>query len=162
MLPQISIIVAHSKNMAIGKANALVWRLPDDLKRFKKLTTGHPIIMGRKTYQSISRPLPNRTNIVVTRDKNLEIPGCIVVNSVTDAIKKASEFDQKEIFIIGGAEIYRETLPLADRLYVTKVNMNVDGDAFFPQYLNTFRKKVSEEPGEFEGLKYSYLVLERG
>ena len=162
MLPQISIIVAHSNNLAIGKANALVWRLPEDLKRFKKLTTGHPIIMGRKTYQSIGRPLPDRTNIVVTRDTNLEIPGCVVVHSAIEAIKKASEFDQKEIFIIGGAEIYKETLPLTDRLYVTKVNVNVDGDAFFPQYSSTFTKKISEEPGEFEGLKYSYLVLERG
>ena len=94
MLPHINIIVAHSKNMAIGKANSLPWRLPDDLKRFKKLTTGHPIIMGRKTYQSINRPLPDRTNIVVTRDMGLEIPGCVVVHSAAEAIKKAQEFDQ--------------------------------------------------------------------
>ena len=161
MLPHINIIVAHSKNMAIGKANSLPWRLPDDLKRFKKLTTGHPIIMGRKTYQSINRPLPDRTNIVVTRDMNLEIPGCVVVHSAVEAIKKAQEFDQEEIFIIGGAEIYKETLPLADRLYVTAVDMYVDGDAFFPEYSNKFSKKISEESGEFEGLKYSYLILER-
>jgi len=147
--------------MAIGKANSLVWRLPDDLKRFKKLTTGHPIIMGRKTYQSINRPLPDRTNVVVTRDANLEIPGCIVVHSAIEAIKRAKEFDQEEIFIIGGAEIYKETLPLADRLYVTIVDMYVDGDAFFPEYSNIFTKKISEESGEFEGLKYSYLILEK-
>ena len=161
MLPQISIIVAHSRNMAIGKANALLWRLPEDLKRFKKLTTGHPIIMGRKTYQSINRPLPDRTNIIVTRDENLEIPGCIIVHSVTEAIEKAKEFDQKEIFIIGGAEIYKETLPLVDRLYVTKVDLDVEGDAFFPEYSNIFTKKISEESGEFEGLKYSYLIFEK-
>ena len=161
MLPQISIIVAHSRNMAIGKANALVWRLPEDLKRFKKLTTGHPIIMGRKTHQSIGKPLPDRTNIVVTRDMDLEIPGCIVTHSAVEAIEKAKEFDQEEIFIIGGAEIYKETLPLADRLYVTKVDMHVDGDAFFPQYSDIFTKKISEESGEFEGLKYSYLILEK-
>ena len=159
--PRISIIVAHSTNMVIGKAKALVWRLPEDLKRFKKLTTGHPIIMGRKTYQSIGRPLPDRINIVVTRDINLEITGCIVVHSVVEAIDKAKEFDQEEIFIIGGAEIYKETLPLADRLYVTKVDMEVDGDAFFPEYSKVFTKKISEEPGEFEGLRYSYLILER-
>ena len=147
--------------MAIGKANSLVWRLPDDLKRFKKLTTGHPIIMGRKTYQSINRPLPDRTNVVVTRDANLEIPGCIVVHSAIEAIKRAKEFDQEEIFIIGGAEIYKETLSLADRLYVTIVDMYVDGDAFFPEYSNIFTKKISEESGEFEGLKYSYLILEK-
>ena len=161
MLPQISIIVAHSRNMAIGKANALLWRLPEDLKRFKKLTTGHPIIMGRKTYQSINRPLPDRTNIIVTRDENLEIPGCIIVHSVTGAIEKAKEFDREEIFIIGGAEIYKEILSLVDRLYVTKVDLDVEGDAFFPEYSNIFTKKILEESGEFEGLKYSYLILEK-
>jgi dihydrofolate reductase len=160
--PRISIIVAHSINMAIGKANALFWHLPEDLKRFKKLTTGHPIIMGRKTYQSIARPLPGRTNIVVTRDINLEIPGCIVVHSAIEAIEKAKEFEREEIFIIGGAEIYKETLPLTNRLYVTKVDTHIDGDAFFPEYSNIFIKKISEESGEFEGLKYSYLVLEKG
>lgn len=159
--PRISIIVAHARNMAIGKANALLWRLPDDLKRFKKLTTGHPIIMGRKTYQSINRPLSGRTNIVVTRDVNLEIPGCIVVHSAIKAIEKAKEFDREEIFIIGGAEIYRETLSLADRLYVTTVDMEAGGDAFFPEYADIFTKKISEEPGEYEGLKYSYLILEK-
>ena len=159
--PRISIIVAHSRNMVIGKANALLWRLPEDLKRFKKLTTSHPIIMGRKTYQSINRPLPDRTNIIVTRDKNLEIPRCIIVHSVIEAIEKAKEFDREEIFIIGGAEIYKETLPLVDRLYVTKVDLDVEGDAFFPEYSNIFTKKISEESGEFEGLKYSYLILEK-
>ena len=159
--PRISIIVAHSRNMAIGKANALLWRLPEDLKRFKKLTTGHPIIMGRKTYQSINRSLPDRTNIIVTRDENLEIPGCIIVHSVIEAIEKAKEFDREEIFIIGGAEIYKETLPLVDRLYVTKVDLDVEGDAFFPEYSNIFTKKILEESGEFEGLKYSYLILEK-
>src|SRR3989344_1113617 len=133
MLPHISIIVAHSRNMAIGKAGTLVWRLPNDLKRFKKLTTGHPIIMGRRTYQSINRPLPDRTNLVVTRDTNLRIPGCIVVYSVVEAIRKARELDREEVFIIGGAEIYKETLSLADRLYVTVVDMYIDGDAFFPE-----------------------------
>jgi len=147
--------------MAIGKANALLWRLPEDLKRFKKLTTGHPIIMGRKTYQSINRPLPDRTNIIVTRDENLEIPGCIIVHSVTGAIEKAKEFDREEIFIIGGAEIYKEILSLVDRLYVTKVDLDVEGDAFFPEYSNIFTKKISEESGEFKGLKYSYLILEK-
>lgn len=118
--------------------------------------------MGRKTYQSINRPLTDRTNIVITRDANLNIPGCIVAHSAVEAIEKAKKFDQKEIFIIGGAEIYKETLSLADRLYVTIVDIDVDGDAFFPEYSKIFTKKISEESGEFEGLKYSYLVLEKG
>ena len=147
--------------MAIGKANTLIWRLPDDLKRFKKLTTGHPIIMGRKTYESIGRPLPERTNIVTTRDATLEIPGCIVTRSAIEAIEKAKEVEREEIFIIGGAQIYKESLFLADRLYVTKVDMDVDGDTFFPEYSKVFTKKISEESGEFEGLKYSYLILEK-
>ena len=159
--PRISIIVAHSRNMAIGKANTLIWRLPDDLKRFKKLTTGHPIIMGRKTYESIGRPLPERTNIVTTRDATLEIPGCIGTRSAIEATEKAKEVEREEIFIIGGAQIYKESLFLADRLYVTKVDMDVDGDTFFPEYSKVFTKKISEESGEFEGLKYSYLILEK-
>lgn len=159
--PRISIIVAHSRNMAIGKANALVWRLPNDLARFKKLTIGHPIIMGRKTHQSIARPLPKRTNIVITRNTNLEIPGCILVHSVLEAIGKAKEFDQEEIFIIGGAEIYKETLSLANRLYVTMVDIEVEGDAFFPTYAHTFTKKISVETGESGGLKYVFSILEK-
>ncbi len=147
--------------MAIGKANTLLWHLPDDQKMFKRVTMGHPIIMGRKTFESIKKPLPGRTNIVITRDTNLEIPGCVVVHSIDEAIKKGKETDQKEIFIVGGAEIYKETLALADRLYATVVDLVVDGDAYFPKYSNIFTKKISEESGEFEGLKYSYLVLEK-
>jgi len=162
MLPHISIIVAHSRNMAIGKANTIVWRLPDDLRRFKELTTSHPIIMGRKTCQSIGRALPDRTNIVITRDVSLNIPGCVIVHSLAEAIRRAEKLDQAEIFIIGGAEIYKQALPLADRLYVTAVDIDVDGDAFFPEYQKTFTKKISEESGEFEGLKYSFKILERG
>lgn len=163
MLPQISIIVAHSRNMAIGKANTLLWHLPDDLKRFKKLTTGHPIIMGRKTYQSIGRPLPERTNIVITRDKNLEIPGCIIAHSAVEAIEKAKEQDPEEIFIIGGGEVYKETLSLADRLYVTLVDMDTDGDAFFPEYSNVFTKETSREERSDEkmNIKYTWIDLER-
>src|SRR3989344_3197581 len=162
--PRISIIVAHSRNMAIGKANALLWRLPEDLKRFKKLTTGHPIIMGRKTYQSIGKPLPDRTSIVVTRDTDLEIPGCIVAHSLVEAIEKAREIDHEEVFIIGGAEIYKQALSLADRLYVTQVDMDVDGDAFFPEYIKDFTKEVFREErfDEKTGLKYTWVDLDRG
>ena len=159
--PLISIIVAHSRNMAIGKSNTLPWRLPDDLKRFRQLTTSHPIIMGRRTYQSIGKPLPDRTNIVITRNPDLKLPGCIIAHSITEALKKAKEIDQEEIFIIGGAQIYKESLLLADRLYVTLVDREVDGDAFFPEYSNIFTKKLSEESGEFNNLKYSFVVLEK-
>lgn len=160
----ISIIVAHSNNMAIGKANSLLWRLPDDLKRFKELTSGHPVIMGRKTWESIPekfRPLQNRTNIVITRDLNYSANGAVVASSIKKALEEASEsVGFEEIFVIGGAEIYKETLPLANRLYITKVDTDVEGDAFFPEY-SEFKKVISEESGEHEGLKYSYVILEK-
>ena len=149
------------ENRVIGYKNKLPWNLPSELRYFRETTKGKPVIMGRKTYQSIGMPLPNRTNIVVTRATNLEIPGCVVVHSVAEAIQEARGLDQEEIFIIGGAEVYKETLPLADRLYVTKVGLEVDGDTFFPEYSNVFTKKISEKPGEHEGLRYSYLILER-
>lgn len=161
----ISIIVAHSKNMAIGKDNSLIWHMPDDLKRFKKLTTGHPCIMGRKTWESIPekfRPLSERTNIIVTRNQLYSVQGAIVAKNMEEAIEKArGAGGGEEIFIIGGAKIYKEALPLADRLYITKVDVDTEGDVFFPEYSNVFTKKISEEFGESEGLKYSFAVLEK-
>ncbi|RZL54772.1 MAG: dihydrofolate reductase, partial [Pedobacter sp.] len=114
---QVSIVVAVSENNAIGKDNQLLWHLPADLKHFKEITTGHPIIMGRKTYDSIGRPLPNRRNIVITRTTNLSIENVEVVNTLEEAISLCK--DEKEIFIIGGAEIYKHALPLTNRIYLT-------------------------------------------
>lgn len=165
MLPQISIIVAHSQNMVIGKGNDLIWEIPDDHIRFKKITMGHPVIMGRKTWESIPlkfRPLPGRTNFVITRDDSYSAPGAIVATSISDAVVQAqSAPGNEEIFIVGGGEIYKQALPLTNRLYVTLVDKEADGDVFFPEYSNLFTKKISEEHKEFEGLKYSYLILEK-
>jgi dihydrofolate reductase len=151
--------------MAIGKANSLLWHLPDDLKRFKQLTTGHPVVMGRRTWESIPekfRPLSNRTSIIVTRDTAYSAPGATVVTSIDDAIDSAKASPgAEEIFIIGGAEIYKATLLIADRLYVTEVETEVEADAFFPEYKSIFTKKISTEHGEHEGLKYTYLILEK-
>ncbi len=128
----ISIIVAVAENSVIGKDNQLLWRLSEDLKLFKKRTTGHAIIMGRKTFDSIGKPLPNRINIVISRSKDLEIDGCIVVNSLEKAIEVAShQKDKNEIFIIGGEKIYTLAEKIATKLYLTKVNATLDGDAFF-------------------------------
>lgn len=157
--PRISIIVALAKNMVIGGQNQLLWRIPEDLKRFRKLTTGHPIIIGRKTHQSIGRVLPDRPNIVITRE-NIEIPDCIVCHSIEEALEKAKALDSKEIFIIGGAQIYKETISLADRLYLTLVDKEFAGDAYFPNY-SMFTKKIFEEKGAYEELKYSFLILEK-
>ena len=163
--PIISIIVACDKNRAIGKAGTLPWDIPSDLKRFKNLTTGHPVIMGRKTWESIPRkfrPLPERTNIIVTRDKSYATSGAIITDSIEKAVDTANASEgREEIFIIGGGEIFKEVLPLVDRLYVTEVDTESGGDIFFPEYKSIFTKKISEESGEYEGLKYTYLVLER-
>ena len=127
----ISIIVAVAENGAIGKDNQLLWRLPDDLKRFKALTLGHPIIMGRKTFDSIGKPLPGRTSIVITRNTDFQHEGVIVVHNVADAVEEARKLNSEEAFIIGGGELYKLTQPIADKLYITEVETSIDGDTFF-------------------------------
>ena len=174
MNPKISLIVAISKNRAIGKDNKLLWYIPEDLKRFRAITNGHPIIMGRKTFESIGKPLPNRTNIVITRDENYKPEGCIVTHSLNEAIEKAKHLPfaklaavnlanqfTDEIFIIGGGQIYEQAMPLADKLYVTVIDTNVtDADTFFPEY-NNFTKIIHQEQKEHNGLKYTWYELEK-
>jgi len=122
---------------------------------------GHPIIMGRKTHKSIGRPLPGRTNIVITRDSGYKAEECIVVHSLQEAIEKAQEVEKEEVFIFGGAQIYEQALPLADRLYLTLIDDEKPGDAYFPPYEHLFTKKLAEESGEHNGLKYKWVNLER-
>ena len=158
----ISIIVAASTNDAIGVQGDLPWRLPDDLKRFKAVTMGKPIVMGRKTWDSIGRPLPGRQNIVITRQPGFLAEGCDVVASVEEAIAVAGDVD--EVMVIGGSEIYALALPLAERLYLTRVHADVDGDAFFPQVDETQWRLVSDEPhaaDERHEYSFSFCVLER-
>ena len=125
----ISLIVAAANNDVIGSADDLPWHLPDDLRNFKRLTTGKPIVMGRKTHESIGRPLPDRRNIVLTRDAAYEAPGCEVVASVEEALERVA--DEDEVMIIGGGEIYAAFLPMADRVYLTHVYADVEGDTLF-------------------------------
>lgn len=164
MTPRISLIAALSQNRMIGKDQKLLWHIPEDLKRFKKITKNHPIIMGRKTYESIGRPLPDRTNIIVTRYTNYVVPGCQVYHSLDEAIKAAKEIEEErivpEVFIIGGADIFEQTLKIADRLYLTVVEGNYEGDAFFPDY-SQFKKIISEEKGESGKYKLTFLTLEK-
>jgi dihydrofolate reductase len=144
----ISMIAAVSKNRVIGKDNDLPWKLPDDMKFFMETTKGHHAIMGRKNYESIPhkfKPLPNRTNIVVTRQKNFNAPGCIVVDSVEKGLTIARQSQETEAFIIGGAEIYKVGLPLADRLYLTEINAEIQGDTFFPEYDKTQWREASRK-----------------
>jgi dihydrofolate reductase len=125
------LIAATSQNNALGKDNKIIWHLPDDFKRFKELTSGHYIIMGRKTFESFPKPLPNRTHVVITRQKNYHPEGCIVVNSIEDAFEICPE--NEDIFIIGGAEIYELGLPYLDKIELTFINENFDADAFLPK-----------------------------
>ena len=130
----ISIIVAVSDNGVIGKDNQLIWHLPADLKYFKETTKGHPVVMGRKNYESIPekyRPLPGRTNIIISRNKNYKAPGCILVNSIDAAICEAKKLNDDELFIIRGGEIYKQSNGLADKIYLTRVHGNFNGDTFF-------------------------------
>lgn len=129
--PLISLIAAISRNGVIGKNNTLPWRLPADLQHFRKITSGHCIISGRKNYEDIGRPLPNRTNIVITRQSGYSAPGCIVVNSLEDALTQCHQ--EQEVFIIGGAILYAHALPLADKLYITHVDVEIEGDTHFPE-----------------------------
>lgn len=155
-----SIIAAVAENLAIGKNNALLWNIPEDMKHFRELTSGHAIVMGQRTYESIGRPLPNRTNIVVTDNPDFEAPGCEVFFSLEDALAFAREQEPEEVFIIGGGTVYRQTLPLADRLYLTVVKVSPEADTFFPNY-EEFARIIHQEDKQSGGYAYSFLVLER-
>lgn len=139
---RISLIVAMSQNRVIGRDNQLPWKLSADLKRFKALTMGHALIMGRKTYDSIGRPLPGRTNIVVTRNPSLAIPGVTVVHGLREAMAQASG---DEVFVIGGEQIFKETLPRADSIYLTVIEADYEGDTFFPPLADNVWKVVESE-----------------
>lgn len=155
----ISLIAAMGKNRTIGKDNSLPWKLPADMKRFKELTSGKPVIMGRKTFESIGRPLPNRKNIIITRDKNYKADNCIIVHSADEAIKAAK--GNEEVMIMGGAEIYKQFLPRADRLYLTLIDEEFEGDAYFPEFDKNEWEEVSREEHESDNLRYSFIVQER-
>ena len=163
---KVALIVAVSQNNVIGRDNELPWHLPEDLQYFKSVTMGKPILMGRKTYDSIGRPLPGRTNIVITRDPGWAAEGVVVVNSLEDAISAGAEAckaaDSDEVMVIGGAQIYRDCLPIAEKLYLTKVEAEVDGDAFFPKIDMDQWHKISEKaPKAVDKHPYRFLILER-
>lgn len=128
----ISLIVAAAANQAIGKAGQLLWHLPKDLKFFKNTTWGMPVIMGRKTFESVNKPLPGRINIVITSNADWKAEGTQTASSLSDALEQAKATNCKEIFVIGGGEIYRQALPLADTVYLTRVHAELEGDTFFP------------------------------
>ena len=160
----LSIIVAVAENNVIGKDNRLIWRMPADMQYFKEKTTGHCVITGRKNYESIPekfRPLPGRTNIVVTHQQNYSAPGAMVVNTIEGGIALAKSKGETECFIIGGADVYRQTLKSSDKIYLTIIHQNFEGDAFFPALDKTKWKEISRQdhPAD-EKHKYAYSFIE--
>lgn len=161
---RITIVVAAAENGAIGKGGRLPWDLPNDLQQFRALTKGKPIIMGRKTYDSIGRPLPGRENIVITRDRALMLNGCTVVNGLDEAIEHCRKNGEKEACVIGGADIYRQALPLADRVYLTRVHAAIDAaDAFFHLPLEEWEEVSREEhlSDDRHRHDFTFLMFER-
>ncbi len=153
--PTVSIIVAMAKDRVIGKDNDMPWHLPADLQYFRKVTTGKPIIMGRKTYESIGRPLPKRHNIIISRNSDYKVKGCDVVNSLDAALEVAG--GAEEIFIIGGGFLYDQSIDAAERLYLTFIDLEVEGDTFFPEYQHLKLDKVfSESHQKDEKNPYDY------
>ncbi|HUW75658.1 MAG TPA: dihydrofolate reductase [Gallionella sp.] len=160
--PRVSLIVAMAKNRVIGHNNTLPWRLPADLKHFKTLTMGHHIVMGRKTFESIGKPLPGRTSVVVTRNAAYSAPGVIAVNSLEAAISAC--VDDNEIFVIGGAELYLQAIALADRIYLTEIDADIHGDAYFPEFKRSEWLELSRETHsqlEPQPLQYQFVVYHR-
>ena len=158
----ISLIAAMDENRAIGYKNKLPWNLPSELKYFRETTRGKPVVMGRKTHESIGRPMPERLNIIITRDKHYKADNCTVVHTREDAIYAAK--GSSEIMVIGGAEIYRMFLPVANRLYVTKVHGKFEGDTYFPEFNENEWIKIKEkfvEKDSENGYSYTIMVLER-
>lgn len=159
----ISIIAAIGKNRELGKDNKLIWHIPEDLKRFHDITLGHPIIMGRKTFESIGRPLPNRTNIVVTRNTKYKIhdtKDIMIVQSLEEAIVIGKKIEQRELFIIGGGQIFEQAIKIADKIYLTIIDKEFKADTFFPDY-SEFKKVVFKKHGQSNAYQYTFLELEK-
>jgi len=164
--PVVAAIAAVGRNRALGLQNKLLWHIPDDLKHFRELTAGHPLIMGWKTFQSIlgytgGKALPNRTNIVISIDPSWRHEGAVTAASLEDALQKAEDLDKEIVFIGGGALTYAEALPFVEKLFLTIIDDEKAADTFFPPYESEFKKEIAREDRELNGLKYSWVELER-
>jgi len=159
--PKVVLIVAMARNRVIGKDGALPWRLPEDLKRFRSLTMGHPIVMGRKTYDSIGRALPGRRNVVISRQPDLAIEGVETATSLAAALEMTAGADK--VFVIGGQQIYQAALPIADRIELTQIDKDFDGDVLFPQIDPAQWRESAQQPGEASGngFEYRFVTLDR-
>lgn len=161
---EVALVVAASTNNVIGKNSHLVWHLPNDLKFFKNTTWGFPVIMGRKTFEELKKPLPGRTNVVITRKPDWKANGVITTLNLEDAVQKSKETNARQIFIIGGGEIYKESMRIADTIYMTRVHAVVDGDTFFPEIDESEWELVSNEDFQIDGqhaYAYSFQVWKK-
>lgn len=159
---EIILVAAVANNNVLGKDNKLIWHLPADLKMFKNLTSGRTILMGRKTFESIGKPLPNRENVVVTRDTNFKQEGCIVFNSIEQAIENLKS--RETIYIVGGAQIYNECISIADKLYITHLDLEIDGDVYFPEIDTNHWRLTKNERGILDDknlIPHRFCVYER-
>lgn len=157
---KISIIAAIGKNRELGKDNKLLWSIPEDMERFKTVTMGHPVIMGRKTFKSIGKPLTGRINIVLTKDPNFKAQGVFVCHTIEEAISLAESRDTHEIFFIGGGEVYAQAIKFADKIYLTIVNGKFEADTYFPEY-SEFSKVIYKREGQNKQYRYTFLELSR-
>jgi dihydrofolate reductase len=158
--PKISIICAIAENRAIGLNNQLLWHIKEDFKHFKDKTLGHVIVMGQKTYESIGKPLPNRTTIVLSNDPGFKVDGVIVARTFDEVFQKARELEKEEIFICGGGSVYAQTIGMADKLYLTIVKGNFQADVFFPEYTE-FTKVISKRESSEGNFEYTIIELEK-
>jgi len=159
--PRISLIAALAKqDRAIGFKNALLWHIPEDFRHFKETTSGHAVVMGENTYRSIGRPLPNRTNIILSFDQDFLAAGCVVTHSVEEALERARAVESEEIFICGGASVYRQFLSIADRLYLTLVEGSYEADTFFPEY-SEFTREIFRQDADNGTYRFAFVILEK-
>lgn len=157
----ISLVVAMGPNREIGINNQIPWKLSEDLKNFKKITMGHHILMGRKTFESIGRPLPGRTNIILSRNKDFKVKDCITVTTMDEAINFAKKNGEAELMVIGGAEIYKEALPSANKIYLSKVEFKGEADAYFPEFNENDWKIISETKHSEDTIPWTFKVIQR-
>jgi dihydrofolate reductase len=157
--PIVSIIAGIGKNRELGWKNKLLWNIPEDLQWFRDKTNGHPVIMGRKTHESIGRVLPNRTNIVISRDPSYTAAGCIVCQTFEEAVEQAKQKDTEEVFVIGGASVYAQAIPIAQKLYLTVVDAEFTADTFFPEYSYRFKTIRNKKASSDRTFRYTFYEL---
>ena len=157
---KISIIAAIGSNKELGKDNKLLWSIPEDMHNFKQITVGHPVVMGRKTYESIGKPLEGRTNIVLTKDRDFRPEGVFVTHSIPEAISLAESRNTTEVFFIGGGDVYHQAIRLADKIYLTVVEGKFEADTYFPDY-SEFKNVIVEKSGSYKDYKYKFLELSK-